>query len=313
MRELSAEAVAAFLSTKRGETVDPAAVLRVGLGEWSTAFYFRSAERDFVVRFSALDEDFLKDQRMMRFASSSLPIPRLLETGKALDGYYAISERMYGEFFERSDKATMQRLLPSLFAMLDACRGVDVSTTGGFGIWRADGNAAHQTWQAALLSLGVDEPTSRTHGWRARLRESDVGQRAFDAGYEQLEQLIAACPNERYLLHSDLLYFNVLVADNQISAVLDWGSSMYGDFLWDLAWITFWQPWYPSWSAVDIRSAAREHYASIDLAVPNIAERMRCYELAIGLDGLAYQAFAGHFDSLAWTSRRVMSLVRAGT
>jgi len=203
----------------------------------------------------------------------------------------------------------MQRLLPSLFDVLDACRAADLSTTSGFGVWHADGNAPHGTWRQALLSVADDVPTNRTHGWRARLSQSEVGQRAFDAGYQQLGHLVDACPNERYLLHSDLLYFNILVHDNRINAVLDWGSSMYGDFLWDLAWLTFWQPWYQSWSAVDLRSAARERYASIGLAVPNFVERMRCYELAIGLDGLAYQSFAGHWENLAWTSRRIVSLL----
>src|SRR5260370_5281901 len=309
MDSLTAETVAAFLATIHGGTLDPATVQPIAHGEWSRAFYFRSPDGNFVVRFSALDEDYLKDQRAMRFASAALPIPRLVEIGQAVQGYYAISECMYGEFLEDSDKQTMQRLLPSLFDVLDACRAADLSTTSGFGLWHADGNAPHGTWRQALLSVSDDVPTNRTHGWRARLYQSEVGQRAFDAGYQQLEHLVDACPNERYLLHSDLLYFNILVRDNRINAVLDWGSSMYGDFLWDLAWLTFWQPWYQSWSAVDLRSAARGRYASIGLAVPNFGERMRCYELAIGLDGLAYQSFAGHWENLAWTSRRILSLL----
>jgi hygromycin-B 4-O-kinase len=309
MDSLTPETVAAFLAQICGQTIDPATVQSIGHGAWSRAFYFRSSDGGFVVRFSVLDEDFQKDQRALRFASAGLPIPRLVEIGQAFDGYYAISERSYGQFIEDRDQQSMQRLLPSLFDVLDACRAADVSTASGFGLWRADGNASHATWRQALLSVADDVPTNRTYGWRARLRQSEVGQRAFDAGYQQLEHLVDACPNERHLLHSDLLNFNILVQDNRINAVLDWGSSMYGDFLWDLAWLTFWQPWYQSWSAVDLRSAARERYASIGLPVPDFVERMRCYELAIGLDGLAYQSFAGHWENLAWTSRRVLSLL----
>jgi hygromycin-B 4-O-kinase len=98
------------------------------------------------------------------------------------------------------------------------------------------------------------------------------------------------------------------VQDDHISAVLDWGSSLYGDFLWDLAWFTFWQPWYHAWSSVDFRDAARQHYASIGLDVPNFVQRMECYELAIGLDGLAYQAYAGHWDNLSWTAQRLLGV-----
>ena len=72
MDSLTAETVAAFLTTIHGRSLDPATVQRIGHGEWSRAFYFRSPDANFVVRFSALDEDFLKDQRAMRFASSPL-------------------------------------------------------------------------------------------------------------------------------------------------------------------------------------------------------------------------------------------------
>jgi hygromycin-B 4-O-kinase len=119
--------------------------------------------------------------------------------------------------------------------MLDACSNVDLSASTGFSVWRGDGIAPHPTWRDALLSVERDVPANLTCGWSTRLRQSEVGQRAFDAGYQRLETLIDACPNERYLVHSDLLYFNVLVRDDHVSAVLDWGSSMYGDFLWDLA------------------------------------------------------------------------------
>jgi hygromycin-B 4-O-kinase len=311
---LDPDTVLAFLRARFRGDVEPRSVERITHGEWSKAFFFGCADgSEFVVRFSARDEDFRKDQLAIRFGSARLPVRRLLEIGQAFNGFYAIAERVYGEFIEQRDGAAMKRLLPSLFATFDACREADLSDTAGFGIWKGDGSAPHATWRDALLSSAIDAPTNRTYGWQKRLRESDVGQRAFDAGYKRFEALIDACPNQRYLLHSDLLYFNILVHNDQISAVLDWGSSMYGDFLWDLAWITFWQPWYQQWSSVDFRRAAREHYASIGVEVPNFEERMRCYELAIGLDGLAYQAFAGHWDNLAWTSRRLLGLLSRGS
>jgi hygromycin-B 4-O-kinase len=308
---LSPDAVADFLRTNLGSGVEAHSVQRVAHGEWSKAFYFRRVDgREYVVRFSVYNEDFLKDQHAMRWASPHLPIPRLLETGEAFGGHYAVSERAHGEFFEKApDQGAMERLLPSLFAMLDACRAVDLSTTRGFGMWRGDATAPHRTWRDALLSVAGDEPTNRIYGWRARLGHSELAERAFDTGYQRLETLVGACPNERYVVHSDLLYFNVLVRDDRISAVLDWGSSLYGDFLWDLAWFTFWQPWYRPWSGVDFRRAARQHYAAIGLAVPNFKERMQSYELAIGLDGLAYEAFAGHWEDLAWTTQRLLGIL----
>ena len=305
------DTVLAFLKDRFRPGIEPGSVEPTGHGEWSRAFYFRVADgAEYVVRFSALDEAFLKDRLASRFASPRLPMPRLLEVGPALDGYYAISERAHGEFIENRDAAAMQRLLPSLFEVLDACREADLSATTGFGVWGGDGVGRHASWRDALLSVAIDSPMNRIFGWQQQLPQSTVGQRAFEAAYRRLTTLLDACPNHRHLLHSDLLYFNVLVQNDRISAVFDWGSSMYGDFLWDLAWFTFWQPWYRSWSALDLRQAARAHYSRIGLAVPNYAERMRCYELAIGLDGLAYQAYAGHLDDLAWTAQRLLGLLQ---
>src|SRR5207244_3903613 len=100
-----------------------------------------------------------------------------------------------------------------------------------------------------------------------------------------LEETIDACPDARHLVHSDLLNFNLLVADDRITGVIDWGSAMYGDFLWDVAWFAFWQPWYPAWRGLDFPEAARQHFAEIGLDVPEFDARLRGCELAIGLDG----------------------------
>jgi hygromycin-B 4-O-kinase len=124
--------------------------------------------------------------------------------------------------------------------------------------------------------------------------------------------LIDACPEARHLVHSDLLNFNVLVTDDRVGAVFDWGAAIYGDFLWDVAWLTFWQPWYAEWASVDLRASVQRHYQEIGLAVPNFDARLRCYELAIGLDGLAYQAWANKRpDDVAWTIRRIEGLLDA--
>src|SRR5947208_3896037 len=89
--------VGAFLRAHLGDGIET--VERISHGQWSRAFSFhdRARERDFIVRFSQLDEDFLKDQRAMGYASTNLPVPRILEIGEAFGGFYAISERAFGE------------------------------------------------------------------------------------------------------------------------------------------------------------------------------------------------------------------------
>jgi hygromycin-B 4-O-kinase len=283
------------------------AIEAVGHGEWSRAYFFRHDGRELVVRFSATDDDFLKDLRARQMAAA-LPIPELLEFGEAEGGYFAISQRVHGTFLEERDAAEMRAVLPALLSTLDAFREVDVSSSHGFGLWRgSDGDAPYATWRQALLNVAT---SPRITGWQEALKASAESQKTFDRAFAELERLVDACPEERRLVHSDMLNFNVLVEQQQITAVLDWGSALYGDFVWDLAWFTFWQPWYSAWSTLDIRQAARAHYAAIGLAVPNFDERLRCCELAIGMDGLAYQAWARRQpENLAWTTRRLQTLI----
>jgi len=288
----------------------PVDLARVSHGEWSRAFTFRIADKHLVARFSALDEDFRKDQRATAYASGGLPIPKILDVGQALGGFYAISERAHGEFIDTLDAAGMRRLLPSLFATLDAAREVDVSDSHGFGIWGADCNAPHATWRAALLDIGVDARGKRTYGWRSRMAGSGTGCGTFDAAMARLEAQLDECPESRHLVHSDLLNYNALTAKDRVTAVIDWGSSLYGDFVFDIAWFTFWQkPWYPAWRSIDFAAEARRHYAAIGLDVPDFDARLRCCELYIAMDGMAYQAYKGSWSNLETTARRTLELL----
>jgi hygromycin-B 4-O-kinase len=289
---------------------DVRSVASVGQGEWSAAFAFRHGARACIIRFSALDEDFRKDRLAMRFASPALPIPTVVEIGETDAGFYAISERVPGGFLDELDGAGMRAMLPSLFSALDAMREADLVDTSGFGIWGAEGHAPHPSWRAALLDIANDRPEDRIHGWRERLAASPTGVGPFDKGYERLRPLSEGCPEERCLIHSDLLNFNVLVEDGRISGVIDWGCAMWGDFLYDVAWFAFWAPWYPAWRGIDFVPETERHYASIGLVVPNLARRLACCQIHIGLAGMAYQAFTKQWDMLAETTARTLEVAR---
>ncbi len=86
---------------------------------------------------------------------------------------------------------------------------------------------------------------------------------------------------------------------------------MYGDFLYDIAVLTFWSAWYPALDAIDIRTAAMIRFEAAGADLTNFDERLACYEVHIGLTSIAYQAYTGRFEELDWTAARVASVIAA--
>ena len=280
----------------------------IGAGEWSQAFSFRLTGTEYVIRFGAHIEDFEKDQRAAILAPETLGVPRVHEIGRAFGGYCAISERAYGEMLDELDGKGMRQIVPAVFAMFDALRTIDISTTKGYGLWDASGDAQYASWKDYLLSAAIDDTARRTHGWRKQLARSPIGDKPFDTAYQRLQQLIESIEVERSMIHGDLLNRNVLIGDNKIGAVIDWGCATYGDFLYDLAWFSYWASWYPAMQGIDWEVEAHKHFESINLNVPQMRERLLCCKIHIGLDAQAYNAFTGRWDHLEINAKNTLDL-----
>lgn len=286
-----------FLRSRFGATVRAVtAIAQQGL--WSSAYRFQDGAAARVIRFSAMRDNFDKDDVVARRAPSELPVPRILEIGPAFGGYFAVSEHAPGGEIDTLDAAGMRGMLPVLLTTLDAVRRIDLSGSRGYGLWTGDGQGKHRTWADALLDNAAEI--------RARVAVTAIGAAAFDAGLARLRELVPVLPADRHLIHGDLLHHNVLAADGRITALLDWGSSTIGDFVYDIAWLTFWADWYPAWAGIDFRAEALAHYEASGVTVAGFDERLRAYEIDIGLDNQGWFASRGDATNL----RRVADKTR---
>lgn len=273
-------------------------------GHWSKAFGFRAGGRDLVARFGAHVADFHRDRAAVQFGGPDMPVPEVLQIGEAFGGYYCVSERMFGEMIDDLPAERMQPIVPGVLRLMDVLRGVDLQR------WIADLQIKATPWREQLLK--VDQENERVHGWHDRLEGFPLGTEAYSLAWRYLNEHLDVCPDANALVHNDLFHQKVLVQGDRISGVLDWGNAMPGDFLYELALVDFYAPWFPSMEGIDWVREAREHYERIGLEVPNMDERLRCYWMHVGLDGMAYNAFREDWAAVEAAARRTLELASFG-
>jgi hygromycin-B 4-O-kinase len=169
------------------------------------------------------------------------------------------------------------------------------------------GRGPYLTWPDALLAC--NQETERVPGWRAALERSPVGPGPFDDGYARLQRLVEGLPDERHVIHGDLANRNVLALGADITAVIDWGNSLYGDYLYDAAWLIYWWRWYPQWQSIDIRAEMSRHWKHTGGLPADLEHRLHAYVVLIGLDAMSYNAFTGQWDALARNAKQVSQLL----
>jgi hygromycin-B 4-O-kinase len=110
-------------------------------------------------------------------------------------------------------------------------------------------------------------------------------------------------------VHCDLVNRNVLVSQDSIAGVFDWGCSLYGDHLYDLAWLEFWAPWYPKLSIHYLRLEMERRWREGGYAPEDKEVRLMACYLHIGLSHLAYNAHLGDLAAVSQTAERMRQVV----
>lgn len=286
--------------------MEPGAVEYVGSGHWSDCFGFVSDGRELVIRVGDQVEDFRKDERARSFTSPGLPVPDVLAVGECGNQFYAISERAFGTPLEQVAAPTAELNL-GIVDLLEGLRLADLSGTTGWGLWTsADGAGAATGWRDFLLGIDRDEPRSRVHGWSTTLAAWPTAQSVFDRYYDLLAE-VATDDVPRSLIHNDLYHRNVHATGDSITGVFDWGNSLFGDHLYDLAMLCFWSPWFDHLDERPVLDELHRRWAALGTSPSNFDERFLTCMLHMGLEHIAYHAFLNNKDE----ARRVCDRIEA--
>lgn len=281
-------------------------VQHIGTGWWSHAYAFTVDQQGFILRVNPYEEDFQKDAFAFKhFASPTLPIPRVIQIGQFDDTrYFAITERCAGRIIANMDDADMYPVLPELFDIATEIHSIDISRFSGWGLTDVTGNGRFANWHEYLLSL---------YDQKFTFDLPDLAQRTFfeldvyETYLAEMKRLLPCCPEEKYLVHGDYGFDNVLSDGQRITGVLDWADDLLGDFIYDIAYLDF-------WSVEDIPYGAlwQEYAASRGQHVQHFEERMRCYMLYLGLRTLPAVATKANKKFYDWITKRLKLIMQPG-
>ena len=280
-------------------------LMPITTGQIARAYSFEVAGEDHVIRFvdAKIAATLRKDRFVAeRLASSSVPVPRIDHLGNLGEFDYAIARKAPGSPLGslRNDL----RLVPALIETLDAIHQIDVTDTEGYGFFDPPEVGENTSWSAFLLNVADDGEEGSFYGkWHRYFDETFLDRERFFALYDEMIAMLRFCPEQRCLVHGDYGFGNILAEDGRITAVLDWANALFGDPLYDVAWLDLYSP------GTFFKDRMREFYERRGRAVEHYEERIACYQMHVCLDAQRWYVKSDQPDQSEWMWQRVREAI----
>jgi len=284
-----------FLETT--EKANPRSIKQLKEGHNSQALSFETIEGEkLILRISAKEDDFLADKYAFEHFGEELLVPRVVEIGHfGKDSYYCITELAEGKISNALTQEEMPDALPSIHDAFAKIFEMDVSGTAGYGhIDLKTSNAVHTTWKVALTAdledLGVE-------ALKENARNIDLDPVLIDKFVVQFNDNLPYASEIRRLVHGDLGFDNLLLNNNEVTAVIDWARMEYGDWMLDFAKLDFWWP--------DRFGDSKEFAEKYGLDGDNIHERIALYWALTALDTIRFADKSKNEKIAGWLHEHV--------
>jgi hygromycin-B 4-O-kinase len=294
--EVAKEKILALLAETFNGPIENMGTLQGGLVAQALSFTTDGCE--YVLRFMTgkMEASYRKEEFLYKhFASPDLPLPEVVRTGSFEGQFFCISRKMPGRGLKSMSGEEYEAVLPSLMRTLLVIHRCDVRQWSGYGWMGEDRNGLFPSWKRFLARANEEERENGFFGkWHSLFDAGILERGRFEDVYSRMTELLAFCPEDRWLLHGGYGNDNVLAEDGRVTAVLDW-EAMYGDFAYDIACIDFWP------RGVDHVEIFGQHYKKAGMPMDNYRERIACYKNYMGLDAMKFFAKTGNRKAYDWT------------
>lgn len=301
--EMSIQEAKEFLQYIEGGCISN--VCAIEMGELSRVFSYTKEQRDYVVHFKDGRDSFDKAKYMHEhYVSKEVPIPRVVNIGNLEQLYYCISERVPGKTLSTFKAEDLDELLDELARHFTKMNETKIHKSRGYGWFSAEGNAYFNTWIECLQAFFSTEEGGFYGDWTRLYEEGFLERDIFEELYSKMLKLAELSPEEPYLVHGDFHLGNILSDGSNITGIVDWEMAMYGDFMLDISTFDFWVPEH------QFPQRVRKVFEDEGKEIPCFEERLLCYKLFKGIDGLRFFAKKDDRQGYGYVKDKLLDLLK---
>lgn len=244
-------------------------------------------------------EAYEKERWIHKNFETQLPVRHVLEV-QVTEGNiaYSISKFIEGNKLFDLNSQQLLDIVPAVLKALQDLETMDISHAEGCGRFDRSGHAAYPTWVDFIAAIYNE----KIYDW------STLEQKGLDSGVvktaisELKAHISSVTLNKKHLVHGDLGSFNLLAKDDQITGIIDWSYSLYGDHLYDKANILFWNE--------DKFQPLIKHLTNKYMTSTETKEKMYCYMLRIGLEEIYNTVILDEVGyDIEWVANRLQKIV----
>lgn len=265
----------------------------------SQTYLFEANAHRYVFQIGNHLEAYEKEKWVHRNFENLLPVRNVLETNVTEHNVaYSLSTYIEGNKLFDLNSQQLLDIVPAVMGILETLESIDVTQTEGYGRYDRSGHAAYPKWIDFITAIYNEN----IYNW-STLEQKGLDSEVVKRAISELRAYISSVTlTQKYLVHGDLGSFNLLAKDDQITGIIDWSYSLYGDHLYDKANILFWnedklQPF--------IQQINHKYVTSSE-----VKEKIYCYMLRIGLEEIYNTVIldeAGY--DIEWVANRLQNIV----
>ena len=268
----------------------------------SQTFSFQCMEKKYIFQLGGKYDDYKKQLYISKKYGNVIPVRDVISVHDTEDGItYCFSHFIEGrKLFDLSDQERREIVIPALDA-LSKMSEIETPSSAGYGRFDSNGNAPYKTWNDFISVIYNDKVCD----WSTLALKGFSDTVVLKAIAELQKNIHFTKFDKSYLVNGDAGSYNIIALDGQITGLIDCGSALYGDPLYCIANLLYWN----EDKLQDIVMEIKRRYLN-----DNASERkLFCYALRIGLEEIYNTVVLSEIGyDVSWVNNRLNEVAENG-